>query len=55
MILSTNVDSIEFCFCSLYSGVYRKLRAILNNGYSCYVGCVVNGADEPAHTPAEFN
>lgn len=27
---------------------------MLHNGYSCCVICVVDGACQPAHTPAEF-
>lgn len=46
---------IEVYFRSRWGAMYRKLSAILSNGYSCYVICVVDGACEPAHTPAEFD
>lgn len=46
---------IEVCYRSRHGAMYRKLRAILNNGYDCYVICVVDGACQPAHTPAEYD
>lgn len=46
--------AIEVCYRSRHGAMYRKLHAILDSGYSCYVICVADGGYKPAHTPAEF-
>jgi len=46
---------VEVCYRSRHGAMARKLQAILHNGYSCYVVCVVDGTCEPRHTPAEFD
>lgn len=47
--------AIEVCYRSRHGAMYRKLHAILDSGYSCYVICVADGGYRPAHTPTEFD